>query len=250
MLREEDEQAGEAWRHGLRTEKFVDRGEDLHFRAVLAAAPAPDERRLVERGQRGVDRLSRNFDATALRNLVGRQFEAAFAEFGDDAEDLGHGLARGVGGLEEPALDVEVARVKQQHAVRRQPVSTRAPGLLDVGLDRAGDLVMDHATDVGSIDAHPERVRRHEERRAAGQERLLRLGSLLVGETGVVAARGQPLRLEPVVKSLHLLAARAIDERSARPPQVPPERVVLFVAAPEPLDDEAEVFPYDAADEA
>ncbi len=129
-------------------------------------------------------------------------------------------------------------------------VTAGAAGLLDVRLDGARHLVVHDATDVGAVDAHAEGVRGDEERRAAREERLLRGGAFVLGETGVVTQRREALAAEEVVEALHVLAARAVDERRAGALDAAQEPVVLLVAAAGALDLEAEVLADDAAHEA
>ena len=56
--------------------------------------------------------------------------------------------------LDEKRLQVAVRGAVQERAIRRLSVAPRSTGLLVVGLQASGRVVVDDATDVGDIDTH------------------------------------------------------------------------------------------------
>ena len=56
----------------------------------------------------------------------------------------------------KPLLDIEVGRVKREDTVRRSPVASGAPDLLNVLLQRTGSLVVDDVANVRLVDSHAE----------------------------------------------------------------------------------------------
>ena len=100
----------------------------------------------------------------------------------------------------EAELGFDVLLVVQQHAARRRAVPPGTPGLLQVVLQRAGDVGVHDEADVGLVHAHAEGVGRDDHAQRARDEVLLDL----------------PLgpRLEPGVE---VRAGPAAGRRSARP---------------------------------
>src|SRR5436190_7587356 len=62
--------------------------------------------------------------------------------------------------FDEALLFYDITCAEEQHALARQAISTRAPGLLIITLDVLRQIVMHHKTHVRFVDAHPERDRR------------------------------------------------------------------------------------------
>jgi len=54
-----------------------------------------------------------------------------------------------------------VLSADQGDTTRRQAISTGAASLLIIGLQRAGQLIMDHNADVALVHVHAKRVRGH-----------------------------------------------------------------------------------------
>ena len=69
--------------------------------------------------------------------------------------------------VDEEDVEALVLPVGEKDAARRQPVAPSAPGLLVVGLERRGNGLVDHGAHVRLVDAHAERVRRHDHGRLA-----------------------------------------------------------------------------------
>ncbi len=66
-----------------------------------------------------------------------------------------------------------VARLGEQQAARRPAVAPGAAGLLVVALDRLRHRLVADRAHVGLVDAHAERVRRHDDTRLSAHERAL-----------------------------------------------------------------------------
>ena len=70
-------------------------------------------------------------------------------------------------------LGLDVLLIEQQHAAGGLAVPAGAPGLLQVVLQRARDVGVDHDPDVGLVHPHAEGVRRRDHRQIALDEALL-----------------------------------------------------------------------------
>ena len=79
-----------------------------------------------------------------------------------------------------------VARRREQQAAGRRAVAPGAARLLVVRLDRAGHRLVADRPHVGLVDAHAERVRRHDDVDLAGHEAPLRLGARVARQARVV----------------------------------------------------------------
>ena len=120
--------------------------------------------------------------------------------------------------LDEEDVQALVARRGEQQAARGLAVAPGAAGLLVVGLDRARDALVADRPHVGLVDAHAERVGRHDDRRLAGHEAPLRLRA----HARARGPRGRPRRARPSSRAqprgeLVALVARAgVDDRRQR----------------------------------
>ena len=91
--------------------------------------------------------------------------------------------------LDEEHVQTLVALLGEQQAARRAPVTSRAAGLLVVGLERARDRRVADGPHVGLVDAHPERVGGDDHLRLAGHEALLGRRPRAAVHAGVVDDR-------------------------------------------------------------
>ena len=124
---------------------------------------------------------------------------------------------RVLGLVDEEDVEALVLPVREQDAPRRQPVAPRAAGLLVVGLERRGHRLVDDGAHVRLVDAHAERVRRHDHGRLTGHERALRLGAGPAVHPGVVGGdRLAELAAQPLRRRLGALARARVDDRRQR----------------------------------
>jgi hypothetical protein len=79
--------------------------------------------------------------------------------------------ARTTQGL-KPLLSIEVGPVEQKDAVRRPPVASGAPDLLNVLLQRARSLVMDDVANIRLVDPHAKGARRDHNQAPRGLNKL------------------------------------------------------------------------------
>ena len=115
----------------------------------------------------------------------------------------------------ERELLLRVVVGEQQQASRGVAVPAGAAGLLQVALERPGDLGVDHGADVGLVDAHAERVRRDHHVDLAVVESPLYLALALGRQAGMeVLGAHAPLR-ERLRRLLGAPLGRAVDDRAA-----------------------------------
>ena len=112
-------------------------------------------------------------------------------------------------------LALDVVGDVEQHAAGGGPVASGAPGLLQVILERAGDVGVDDQPHVGLVDAHAEGVGRGDDAQRAGNEGLLGFLLGLRWQLGVVRRGGQPLVAEKARELFGLLARGAVGDGAA-----------------------------------
>ena len=96
-------------------------------------------------------------------------------------------------------------------------VAPGAAGLLVVGLDRARHRLVADRAHVGLVDAHPERVGRHDDVDVAVHEAPLRVGALLARQARVVGHHRRAELVRQPRRQLVALRARArVDDRGQR----------------------------------
>ena len=95
---------------------------------------------------------------------------------------------------------------------------------------------------VGFVNAHAERIGRHDHRRAVGDEILLRFGAQLVGHPRVVAHRVHAAVVQHGGHFLHALARAAVDD-AALPPVLRQKAAQLRVAILRPAHLKKEIRP-------
>ena len=161
-------------------------------------------------------------------------------------------LLRGEIGVLSPLLEEDpggdhIPRAEEEDAVRRLPVPPGPAGLLVIGLQAFGHVVVDHVADVGLVNAHAEGVGGHHHRLAVKLEVLLVLPALVLGQAGVVPGGGDALAAEKGAHLLHPRPGGAVDD-AALPPallhQVQEDGALLL----RPEDVEEEVGPVKAGD--
>ena len=112
-------------------------------------------------------------------------------------------------------LPLHVVRRVEQHAARRLPVPPGATRLLEIVLQRAGDVGVDHEAHVRLVDAHAEGVGRRDRAQGAADEALLHVLLGLRRHTGVKVLRRHVLQLQELRHLLAPPARRAIDDGTA-----------------------------------
>ena len=111
---------------------------------------------------------------------------------GGDAEVAAEGvvnaedeLAVGIFVADSSAQTLGIAWVAEGDGVGRFAVASGTPGLLEVLLERAGDVDVHHQPDVGLIDAHAKGIRGHHDAQLAVHPGALPFRLLLAAESGV-----------------------------------------------------------------
>ena len=102
----------------------------------------------------------------------------------------------------------------EQDAAGGLAVATGAPGLLNVVLERAGDVGVDDETNVGLVDPHAEGVRCRYDAEVAVREPLLRLQLGFRPQSRMVVAGRVALLLQEDRHPLGRASRRAIDDRA------------------------------------
>ena len=133
----------------------------------------------------------------------------------------------------------------QKDAVRRAAVPPGPAGLLVVGLQALGHVVVNHKGDVGLVDPHTEGVGGHHHRAAVVLKVLLVLPPLLLGQARVVPGGGHPLVPQRLADLVHGGPGGAVDNAALSHPlmEQPGEGLVLL-SGPEHV--EIEVGPVKA----
>ena len=129
---------------------------------------------------------------------------------------------------EEPG-GLHVPGVEQQNAVRFRAVPSGAAGLLIVGFDAFGHIVVNDKADVGLVDAHAEGVCRNHHGLAVVEEILLIFASLGFGKSRVIPGGGVAVVAQQLADALHLFPGGAVDDAAfpLPPGQQPEKRLVL-----------------------
>ena len=130
-----------------------------------------------------------------------------------DAVDAAQELRRRNVPQREASQGGGVGVAGEEHGVARRAVAARAADHLDVALERVGVVDERDEPHVGLVDPHPERRRRDDDGRPAGDERLLDARPLVRLEPGVVM-RGADAVTDERPRDLLARAARArVDDR-------------------------------------
>ncbi len=114
--------------------------------------------------------------------------------------------------VEQAAHPADVGGIVEQQRLGRGAIAAGATGLLIVGFDVLGDVVVHHEAHVGLVDAHAECHRRHHYLDVILEESLLGLLALLERQTGMIGGRLAAVAGEPLGHLLHPVAAGAVDD--------------------------------------
>ena len=114
--------------------------------------------------------------------------------------------------LEHHAPFQEIRARGDQHALGLEPVPACPSRFLLIVFERLRRAGVDHEADIRSIDAHPERHRRHHQVDLFVQERILIAMAILVSHAGVIRTRPPAGVLQPLGSRVHFLPRRAIDD--------------------------------------
>ena len=107
------------------------------------------------------------------------------------------------------------SRPTEEHAVGQVDRASGPADLLVVGDRRAGSLVVDDEAEVGLVEAHAERDRRHEGLHLARDQRVLERLALLGREVGVVRPGVDPLPPQERGDALRVGDGQAVDDAAA-----------------------------------
>ena len=113
-------------------------------------------------------------------------------------------------------LALDVVRRIEKNATRRIAVAPGAAGFLQVILQRARYVGVDHQPHVRLVDPHPEGIGGHDRTQLAGDEAPLHLLLRLRRQARVEVVRGDLFHLKVVRDILALPPRRAVDDRAAR----------------------------------
>ena len=180
----------------------------------------------------GLAEIVQNCPAQTARGAaVGRHGVQAAVVLGAD----GGAFLRGQGLVPAAVLDKiagggNVRRREQQDAVRRGAVPPGTAGLLVVGLQALGHVVVDDEGDVGLVDAHAESVGGHHHRPAVELEVVLIAAALGVGQAGVVAGGGQAGGAQRIADLFHIGAGGAVDDAAFAPALLQQGQQGVFLA--------------------
>ena len=108
---------------------------------------------------------------------------------------LGCEIRVGIAIVDEILGSDDVLTVVQQDAFRVLAGPAGTSRLLIIGLQRGGDVVVDDQTDIRTVDSHPERIGRDQNRTGIGHETVLHLGSFFVAHSRVIGEESE-LRVE------------------------------------------------------
>lgn len=139
----------------------------------------------------------------------------AFAEAFHVVDEAGHEVLVGVGPLDEVALDGEVVLVIEEVAETVLAVAAGSADFLVIGLEGAGDLVVDEESDVFLVDSHAEGVCREDETLLAFLEGDLLLFSFFGGKFAVVDHGVDPSALEDLFEGFKVFDQGEVDDAGA-----------------------------------
>ena len=153
----------------------------------------------------------------------------------------------------EEAPQADVLAPVEQHDLGGRAVAARAPGLLVVGVQRLGDLGVEHPAHVGLVDPHPERGRGHHHVQLPVHEALLHVVALGRLHPRVVRGGAQRARAQLLGELLRLAPRRDVDDPGRGRPldqlQQRPPLALRALLAVEALDREPQVRPVEPADQ-
>ena len=150
--------------------------------------------------------------AAPARRIKGHLPEPLLRALGDNLLRLRIELAVLLRVLDEKCIEVHIGGLIQQAADGVLAVAPRAARLLIVALQVLGHVVVHDEGHVRLVDAHAERVGRHDHRQAVGDEILLRVLPLLIAHARVVAHGVHAVFHEHPRDLLHAPARAAVDD--------------------------------------
>ena len=150
--------------------------------------------------------------------------------------------------LEHRAPFHEIGRRVNQQALGFEPVAARASRFLLVVLERSRCARVHDESHVGSIDAHPECDRGHDDVGPLAEERILVAAALAVRESGVIGQGSMADPGQPCRERIDFAARRAVDDaRFAFVPRKDVDELLLERGARQrPID---QVRPIERSDE-
>src|ERR1041385_2809218 len=116
---------------------------------------------------------------------------------------------------EKELMRAAIIELKKQTARRGLAVTTGASRFLIVRFERAGHLIMDDETNVGFVDAHAKRVRRHNRFQLTVHERVLIALAIAGLHASVTLLDLEVECFQPVRQRLDRLHSRTIDNAGA-----------------------------------
>ncbi|MNK83643.1 hypothetical protein D3C87_1034630 [compost metagenome] len=167
--------------------------EPLDVGEVAAARSAFDDPGPLEEVEAGADGHVVDLAGKLLGDRLVSRDELVGALLAKHAVDALDDVQAGAGSLDEELLKIAVGGTEHEDAVRRFAVSPSTARFLVIGLDGAGQVVMQHQAHVRLVDAHAEGVGGHHDPGPARHERVLRPVSRGVIHAGVVGSGGNPL---------------------------------------------------------
>src|SRR5438270_2584844 len=164
-------------------------------------------------GSAGPDELRGDHLDLLFRQVgLSRQLACAGRAARDGAPDGEGVLAARVLAAKEERLHALVFEPVEQDRACGLPVPSGAAYLLQVRLQRIGEVPVHDEADVGLVDAHPECAGRHHDPRAAAHEAFLDLLALAGGELAVITACVDAVRDEETVEVLDGADGRGVDD--------------------------------------
>ena len=154
-----------------------------------------------------------------LAEVVQQVFAAAHAGLGEAHRIgqqlfadllLGHGLA-----LQELLQLLDVLVAVEGHTLAFAAVTSRTSRLLVVALQALRDVVVDHETHIGLVDAHAEGDGGHDHIHLLHEELVLVTGALVGIHAGVVGQCLDAVHVQHLGHFLHLLPAEAVNDAAA-----------------------------------
>ena len=121
-------------------------------------------------------------------------------------------IVGGIALVDHPAALDDIGHAIGHPDIRRQSVAAGAPGLLIIGLDRAGQIEMGDIAHIGLVDAHAEGDGCHQAEVLFFQEGILIGIAHGAVHAGMIGERPDALRVQPGGGVLDLGARQAIDD--------------------------------------
>ena len=114
--------------------------------------------------------------------------------------------------VEQASHPANVGGIIEQQRLGRGPIAAGPAGLLIVGFDILGDVVVHHEAHVGLVDPHAKRHRRHHYLDIVLEEGILGAQPLIQRQARMIGRCLAAMAGEPLCHFLHPVAAGAIDD--------------------------------------